>query len=399
MSVSVRTTFPRGRLKRVSRRVVRVCGHLHRAGRTLCVRHRGLVARLRASHRKLNMFGESGGRVLMGGLFARCNGLVSSSGLRTARRVFSVYRFRGVASFVGGTRGHPSCGRRQEVSMRVGGGKHAFVIRYVVFRSLDFRVSVGSVARRRRRMQLGQRLARGVTRRLGAPMDDVRNCLRAVIGGRGVTPRGVRIFLRHYCTRDGHLDHLLHSVSMLAHVSRTTGVVSVRGISVDVLISGVIGRISLRLRRGRVAIIGSLGPGVRLQNGCSLLCSVFHGLVSGTVTCTNAGVRVGVDYFHRSRGCCCFDFTSANVNISPRRLGHLFRHFCHMSGKHSHGLNNANLKLTVIGGTILVRKNAVSTGGGRNKKLRFMFALTGREWRPILPRRAGYFTCLQEEFL
>lgn len=325
------------------------------------------------------MFGGSGGRVLIGGLFARCDGLVSSSGLRATRRMFGVDRLGRVASFVGGTPGHPINGRRGQVSVAVGGGKGAFVMRYVVFRSVDFRVDVGSIARRRRRVHLGHRLARGVTRRLGAPIDDVRNCLRAVIGGRGLPGRGVGIFLRHYCTRDGHLDQLLHSVSMLAHVSRTTGVVSVRGVSVDILIAGVIGRMSLRLRRGRVAIIGSLGGRVRVQNGCSLLCSVFHGLVSGTVTCTKGGVRVRVGYFHRSRGFCCFDFTSANIKISPRRLGHLFRHFCQISGKHSHGLKNAKLKLTVIGGTIVLRNKGVSTGGDRKNNLRFMFALTGRE--------------------
>lgn len=46
-----------------------------------------------------------------------------------------------------------------------------------------------------------------------------------------------------------------------------------------------------------------------------------------------------------------------------------------MSGNESHGVKNAKLKLTVIGGTILLRNNAVDTHGGRRNNLYFRFAL------------------------
>lgn len=63
--------------------------------------------------------------------------------------------------------------------------------------------------------------------------------------------------------------------------------------------------------------------------------------------------------------------------MPPRRLTHLFRHFCQISGKHDHGVNNANLKLTVMGGTILLRKNAVQMDGLPRNNLGFRFALGG----------------------
>lgn len=373
-----RCIFPGSRLKSVSGGVIKLCRHRRGTGSRLSVRHRGLVGRFRCTGRNFTVFAPRNERVLSGVLFMRFTGLVSSVRVQRSRSTISVPRLRPVRLFLSG--GVPGAGHGQGIlhrSIAISGGKGVFLVRYVLFLSGDCRVSVGSVSHRRRRDQVGQRLARGITRRLGAPIDDVRNCLRAVVDGPRLPSSGHRFFLRHYCSRDAELAKLLHSVSMLGQLSRTSRVFRLSRIGVRGLINRVRGRYSGRVRRGGVAARITLPNGPAVCNGCSLLCSVFHGLCSGTVTCTNRNVRVAIDYCGRSPGFCCFDFSSGNINISRRRIGHVFRHFCHISGNHDHGINKANLKLSVIGGNMGFRGKRVSTGDKLNGKVAFFFALGG----------------------
>lgn len=153
-----------------------------------------------------------------------------------------------------------------------------------------------------RRSVLGERLARGVTRRLGAPITDVRKCLRAVLSG----PRVGRIagtrFLRHYFTRDRQLASLLRSVSALGHLSSNSSVVSFRTMSVARVITSVAHRATLTQRREGVAFSGQVPRRVIIGKGQDLVCDVFHGLASGTVTCTKRKYGVALRTGRRKGG-------------------------------------------------------------------------------------------------
>ncbi len=146
----------------------------------------------------------------------------------------------------------------------------------------------------RTRGQLGHRLARGVTRRLGAPVTDVRNCLRAVLSRPAVDSKREARFLRHDCTRARQLDTLIRSVTLLGHVSSSRTLARFRVASVARVIEGVISRATVRLDDRRVAFSGRLPRGVILGTGPGLVCDVFHGLASGTVTCTNGKATVAL---------------------------------------------------------------------------------------------------------
>lgn len=49
----------------------------------------------------------------------------------------------------------------------------------------------------------------------------------------------------------------------------------------------------------------------------------------------------------------------------------VFRHFCHISGSRSGRVKKANLKLTVAGDSVTVRRKAVGMFDGRKRKAAF----------------------------
>ncbi len=207
-------------------------------------------------------------------------------------------------------------------------------------------------------------------------MTSVRMYLRALLSKVALSRRGERRLVREYCVRGRELEGLLHSISLVAEVRSNANGVRGRRIIVGSLLSRVTCRLSIVPRRREVSLGVSFEREMIIGNGRSLVKSVFEGLARGTVSCSRNGA-VCVALTRGARSSYEVVFRSSKRNISRDGLPELFREFCEISGKHSEDGKKAKLNLTVIGRTILFRKNAVDIAGHPRKKLEFRFGLGG----------------------
>ncbi len=200
--------------------------------------------------------------------------------------------------------------------------------------------------RRRQRSYVHHRFATGMARRLGAPLASVSNFTR-LVQSKLIGTRSMPHFTKDVCSRDRHLCALMRSVVGLSHVSDHISVP--RGTPIGLLrIYRVItsrlrpttqhGRMALRMRNRTLAIF----------NTRSVLCRVMCGLYSGTVGCGQPNNLIAIN-IGGINTVSILAIRSANVNVPPRRRDHVFRQFCQISGDRSGRVNNAKLKLSVMG--------------------------------------------------
>lgn len=208
------------------------------------------------------------------------------------------------------------------------------------------------------------RFATGMARRLGAPLASVSNCTRVVTDNL-MGPSSVPGFTGGVRGRSNELLSLVDSVVRLSRLSRGFDSRRFTPISLTKITTRITRSLHSGTRGRKVAVAISAGATI-VGNGHGRVCRLVCGLYSGTVHCGHRGNSMGV--VANSSGRRPFiGITSAKVNVPRGRRGHIFRHFCHISGDHSGRANNANLKLTVIGRVARERNKRVSLRDDRRK--------------------------------
>lgn len=215
--------------------------------------------------------------------------------------------------------------------------------------------------------RVGRSFARGVARRLGAPVTMTCTTGSTLLGfGKTRGLAGQRGCLRVVRARLGRLDKLIRRV-LSVDVRRQGGFhLGCRPIRLEPVLRGLVDRREL----------GTSGParfglvvrrGVALHTSHLRLCGVVDGLVSGTVGCSSRGTCVCVSTVHyggpcgNSHGTCMvLGVRSGKVNVPTSERGRLFSGFCQIPANGLRGMGKCKLKLCCMGAVVRRRGKAIS---------------------------------------
>lgn len=200
----------------------------------------------------------------------------------------------------------------------------------------------------------------GISRRLLRPAHTLRQLTSSLrdtsIDRRRLSGRTQRI-QRSYI----QLSHVVSSLLVLVGTRRPIATSRTGHYSLFSRISKTISSLTNTTQSTKIRIQINNGDPIVVRKRTSRVHVTIHGVIRGTVICSRPNKTINISItLSSSKGGTIIHIVSRNRNIPGTSLPHVFRQFCHNSGRGRHAASNVNLKLTVIGRTTLTRRNSIA---------------------------------------
>lgn len=368
-------SYATGELGDVTQHIIDVYKNLHNTKEALANEREKLYAHLLISREGLGIFTQDYREILVNELFVKYCNLISDRNLTKSNEVFSIPELANVVDFIKESLNENHDGSEKRKSTVIKKNGKTFILSCVIFKDLNFELSISDVTQQEENIQLKKQLTQNISHELKTPVSSIQGFLETVINHPELTEEKRNSFIQRCFAQSNRLARLLQDLSTLTRIEESKEMFEKQEISINTMVNGILEEVELGLQKKHIEVQNKLDRPIKIVGNYSLVYSIFRNLLDNSIAHAGEDITVTIACFKETETKYYFSYKDTGVGIGQEHLNRLFERFYRIDKGRSRKLGGTGLGLAIVKNAVYLHDGNIVVKSNVNKGIEFVFTL------------------------